>query len=1653
MADINSIFNFLKEFNELSNPVITEINNQKWSMNIADVPDINEISSVFSGYETDGMDDMEYLVVERPHILSCPEPNEMLLEWIEGDWKSLKIDEIDVKEYISREKLDEEGNLVFEEELFDSDEERVEVFDKWISFRNEWLETEVPKKKGLNLYNRLFELYSQLKKESESVELIMGDGNIRWYTEERILDHPVLLQKVNLHFDAHVPSFKIYADEEKTELYSPMLRVIESVNQKMLSEIIVEIDNGNYGIDDVENTKGLYKRIVNVIDTEGRYIDEVAPINDKAIIYSSPVLFLRKRTLGYSGFIENVIKDVEENTDNDLPGFFDTMTGVYKDKDQNEIVEDSWNHNGIDEDVLLTLPANSEQLRIIKYLDKYGAVLVQGPPGTGKTHTIANLIGHLLSQGNSVLVTSQTEKALSVLKEKVYKNQYDTDQNLQSLCINLLSGSSQKKEMDGVINEIASKSSSMDLHSTLENIRKLENERKSLVEKAKKLGDELVRVRSLEYKDLIYDNHTISPVEAAKFLSDGKGTYDFIRGKSNDDEIVFPLSHEELVFLYSSNGQVNGEEEILLKKNYPAKEQIISSSGFSDISKKTSELKNAILLKNEYEEVKKTLELDMVNRFHEKSVSLISRINSFEPLEKGIVNMTISDPAYSKLWDGVIESIDCMEAAYGSYRMTIFDDDFNFDDSIATAHNLEVINNIIDSGKEKPIGILAKREWKTLSKAININGKNTERREDFLKVKEVFSYNIQKNETQNNLRKLLINVVHEDKLQFDDFENKIRRYKSQVLESLNWYKEECEDYLINFNEFVGANQVKLFGNIASINDIDCALECLQTVDNFLQWLINKDELFCLETKIKGYKKVLNEYCEGNHLVRSLLEAVESMDEAEYSECLKKLNSLIDKREIVEKRENLLSRINTVAPELAVEIENREGVHSGRNIPENFDDAWKYFQLGNQIKKLDEVDPAKIQADIEHTNTILLRNSRTLAYEKAWYEKINNQTDKQNQALQGWSSTIKQIGKGTGRNAPRLKAKARELMPRCQSAIPVWIMPLNRVVENFDPRNNEFDVIIIDEASQANILALAALYLGKKVIIVGDDEQVSPDTVGVKTEEVNALVAQHLEHIPLNHLYNGSTSLYDMAKQAGFKPLMLTEHFRCLPEIIGFSNILSYDGRIKPLRDSSNTLVYPPVVEYRVPGASRDKKKVNEVEAEHIVSLVQAFLDIDEYDEQTIGVISMLGHEQSAYIEKRLQVVIDPVVYEERKIQCGTPPQFQGDERDVIIMSLVDGPNEKGGPLRLLSEDGYNDKNRKRYNVAASRAKNQLWIVHSLNPEVDLKPADLRLKLIKYAKNPNIDHEAALSRSESPFEAEVMKYLLDKGYKVLPQFKVGAYRIDMVIQCGDKKVALECDGERFHTIDNLDSDLTRQAILERLGWRFIRIRGSVYYRNKEETMAVVVESLTMHEIYPLFEDEEEDGYVNDDLINRVKIKARSYRNEDVVELQQDEEVADIEETEVALLDNDLRVENSRGSLEIEEAKQQIEFNLTKENEEKAENDKVKEVKAEEYDEKIGVDVQEISSDKEVEAESKKSEAEGMIITELKKVQNTVHDKAKPVFDFRNNAMKTEKKPAKKIVVQKGAEKTYKKVKVRKEKDKLKDTELKKPKFDFRGRKKD
>lgn len=235
---------------------------------------------------------------------------------------------------------------------------------------------------------------------------------------------------------------------------------------------------------------------------------------------------------------------------------------------------------------------------------------------------------------------------------------------------------------------------------------------------------------------------------------------------------------------------------------------------------------------------------------------------------------------------------------------------------------------------------------------------------------------------------------------------------------------------------------------------------------------------------------------------------------------------------------------------------------------------------------------------------------------------------------------------------------------------------------------------------------------------------------------------------------------------------------------------------------------------------------------------------------------------------------------------------------MVFLSLVDS-GEGTGPLSMMGF-GVDDAMRKRYNVAASRAKDQLWVVHSLDAANDLKPGDMRKRLIDYAANPHaldVQHTEIEAHSESPFELAVATNLSDRGYHLVQQWKVGAYRLDMVALCGKKMVAIECDGERWHSgEEKVREDMERQTILERLGWRFIRIRGSEYYRAPEETMERVVSELTAFGIEP-----ETAGGSNSseqrtsELLSRVKLRAAQ-----IVESKHSEDGSvDLETVRIAL----------------------------------------------------------------------------------------------------------------------------------------------------------
>jgi hypothetical protein len=202
-------------------------------------------------------------------------------------------------------------------------------------------------------------------------------------------------------------------------------------------------------------------------------------------------------------------------------------------------------------------------------------VLVQGPPGTGKSHTIANVVGHLLAQNKSILVTSHTSKALSVVREQLAPP-------LQPLCVSVLqtdeeSGRQLEESISGIVNTLASTSQKK----LSREIEKLESRRGSLRERRAELSRSLLDAVEGEYRAIDVAGEALDPGEAARFVTDSVGTHDWIPGPVVAGEL--PLTEEELAELYEHNAALAEEDESVLASRLPDPTGFPSAAEFASL--------------------------------------------------------------------------------------------------------------------------------------------------------------------------------------------------------------------------------------------------------------------------------------------------------------------------------------------------------------------------------------------------------------------------------------------------------------------------------------------------------------------------------------------------------------------------------------------------------------------------------------------------------------------------------------------------------------------------------------------------------------------------------------------------------------------------------------------------------------------------------------------------------------------------------------------------------------------------------------------------------------------------------------------------------------------------------------------------------------
>ena len=1460
-GNIIALYQYIAEVVKSIKTEKKDIHNEEWWYFLEDLP---KYSGVTLNYldNKNNLANQKILQVEKLPFLESLAIDKELLEWISGDWTDYKSP---IK--LLSEKITKENDA---SKVVNISKKEKEILEKLLKDRKLWVEEQKKIEVVRNLFDTLYNKYLVLDRDSDSLELVVANGLVKVPNED--ICYPILLKKVNFSIDTEKNIISITDASDNNfitqELYLNFLAEVENINLDKvfyLEDKIVE--NNIHPISKNDTIKDFFREFIHNLNPRAQFIEDLDKKNKESVITIEwkPILFIRKKDDGKVEAINNIIKDIENG--GEIPEYLSELVGVIgSDKRAVEPIPD----------ILFTKETNNEQIEIIKSLYSHRAVVVQGPPGTGKTHTIANLLGHFLAEGKNVLITSQTKKALDVLKEKI-----PTD--IQDLCISMLDDDS--SDLGNSVESISEKLGYLNLETLKNEYEEIENQRNELKEDIKNIKRKIFNIKYQESHPIIYNNESITLREAGEFLRKNQRELDRIPGIVSSG-VTCPINNENLTFLKSGyKKSVSKEEEKEIELGLNKLSDFWTLEEFKEMLENKREIMSRLdlLLKNKkyhindnlfYVDDKMLIDLDKFKNYSGIDKIIPEDLKSIEDWKKDVCIAGTENSGDRKIW---LEFIKDIRRLYDLTNMTkdqLFKKEVVYKDiDVSTAKKL-IIG--LKKGIERP-GFFFKHRLrkarKQISDKVTINNRILETLYDCNVALEYTTLIELKENTKNTWNILMTGNSLLENSSNKNLYKQLYSYADQMEYLLNWYDREKKTFLHKIENagFEKLNINKTEGNPIYVDEVNQIFDFIPSLEELIAIGKIALEYREVDTKRSEYLvKIENIIKENSHLGREIKNAILNENIEIYSKTLEKLRVLSEKEVLYKKYKDLLHNVKAVANSWGEELEN--GLFNEKI--ENIYNVWRYKQISQKLKELAEKPYFNLQADILEKTEELKKLTIDLVTKKAWYNIIKFLEEKDNlaisQALKGWKQTVQKIGKGTGKNTNIHKKNAKEKMLLCQKVVPAWIMPLNKVFDTLNPVENKFDIIIIDEASQSDISSLILLYMAKKIIIVGDDKQVSPSDVGVNIDKINMFRRKYIKgKVANDDLYGIRASLYSIVSTT-FQPISLREHFRSVPEIIGYSNRTSYDNQILPLRDSNSSILKPAIIDYKVNGRRDEKSKINRVEAETIVSLIEACLAMKEYKNSTFGVISLLGDEQAELIQDLIVKRIPATEIENHKILCGNSASFQGDERDIMFISLVDS-SEENKSLRLVGE-GVEGAIRKRYNVAISRAKDQLWIVHSIDKN-SLKEGDLRKELFEYIdslKENAFDKTAIENITASDFENEVARHLLEKNYTIKQKWRVGSYDIDMVAIYDDKKIAIECDGKILnHTEEEVIANLEEQEILERCGWKFIRVRASEYFRNPEKAIKDLIIQLDDKGVYPNHKEVYSD---KNELLNNIKSEA-------------------------------------------------------------------------------------------------------------------------------------------------------------------------------------
>ncbi|MER5184121.1 AAA domain-containing protein [Streptomyces sp. NPDC002896] len=1474
---VRQIFRFLAEAEESKARPVRTLDGAAGTVWFEELPDDPGVAVMLDGVLP--TDEPAWLTVARPEREEAPQPKSALAPWIDEtrirDFKQPRAPHL--RRRIEPEFPDWSQGIPLEKTYRELDEHpRREKIEKlYVAWEQEWLAW-AERRRAIDplvrLYDRLHKMHEDAANLGEAYELVLGLGRLTWQTAsgQRVERH-LVTHRATLHLDPKTGSITAAPDPTGVglELEEGMLDGAQHVPGPV-RESIVEVLEDASDVTDPEHLEAVHTALrswVNAAHSAGSYLPTLERAKPRSLdvpqVGLTPALVLRERNRRST---LDALKAIARHVDSGVPptellSYVAGRDGALTAADL-AAAEDG-TEGGDTGEMYFALPANEEQRTIAERLRANRLVVVQGPPGTGKTHTIANLVTDLLAQGKRVLITSHTPRALRVLRDKL-------PESVRDLCVSRTEdGAAAQRELEASVQRILSEYAGYDPKASQREIKKLQTRLAAARTDQQALLRDLAVLREQETHrfEAEIGDYSGSLQEIAERLTREAGTYSWIGPVPQEQPTLqadeaLRLVHATRAFTphhQALAAEVPGPSELPGTGEFEEAVRVVRAAEEAHAAVRQDPLSQqydtAVRGLGEGEQQRISAALDAFAAARARAASLAAAAGEWATALLREVS-TGQDWQTRSRHAAVTETLTAVDGSLAALRGAMVSGLEQYAPATALGHAIALHDGLRQGQKLRgPLGMRSK-----LAKAVGpfVEGVAVDGRAP----EDVDTAAVVLARVQLELR---LGQVESDwgspAAAWQGHGPRIARLRqeSEALEALLAVAAARTDVLT-----AAATSPALTTAEWHDQGVENAVRALLRAATTLRAAEQSRRL------INGTEELLRTWSDRpgvSSAVERALDAVRTRDTDGYREFSQEIAEVREAARLRAEHHVALTRVREAFPSLAERIvETPQDRAWDERLPA-LAEAWAWSAWRDRMERLTDPEAERtlrrLLTEADDEARIMLAR---LAAARAWHRCLGLLTGDQSRALSAYQQAARRI---KGKYQHRYRRDAQAALRKAQTAVPAWIMPLHQVAETVPmDQPGIFDVVIVDEASQSGLEAMLLSWLADRMVVVGDSKQVSPSNVGLKQDEYFHLRDRLLTglEVDVRSLFGPESSFFDLteALSAGRGTLMLKEHFRCMPEIISFSNELCYNGRLQPLRQYGADRLPPvrtvPVQNGEAVGAN--SRLVNLPEAEALVDAVVRCCADPAYEGKTMGVISLRGSKAHLdTLENLLAERLDYEQREQRRIRVGDAEDFQGDERHVMFISCVNSATTAAGTV----PGGFNGKTyEQRLNVAASRAKDQVWVFHSARTE-QFHENDLRRQWLDHLTRPTEEETASVEGEVLPdvrheafdslFQQQVYLELTSRDYRVRPGYRVGRHSIDLVVEGGTRRLAVACDGDAFAEGEDASTAAARQRDLERVDWTFVRIRGSRFHLDRDQALAPLWAELERLGIEPATEEPE------------------------------------------------------------------------------------------------------------------------------------------------------------------------------------------------------